>query len=417
MSDWGVIRKKRERTNVSIDILILILASTGLFGLTPFEAVTKGNGTFTIYMVALAVIYIRNVGFEIRLGVFPKLKPMWWILAGVLLSFVPAYLYYGQHLYYSVVVYRQFLGYLVYPVLLSIRPTKVELKRGLYAFAAIYFFMVLWVTFISPEWVPVPENTDFMEESDIVHRLPGDQFLVPALIFALNDLRYLKKKVRWALLSAFIFFDIFLIQSRTLLMSSVVVVVMAAIMDKNAGRRLATETLMAIFLVIFVVLANGFITGLINETTEQLTNMDYNRVKAFYYFISGENGLASYFWGNGFISGHVHPIMENLMKEGIFNCDLGLLGFWHQFGVIPAFVVLLFCIRGLSGLRSLVVRANAANILVGTLSISYFFDIQYSLWLCLFFYLFYSDEEYIEAKKVKEERDVKRSIRRYRSLV
>lgn len=417
MSDWGVIRRRQERVNVSVDILLLILVSTGLFGLTPFESFMDGNGAYGWYMLALAVVYIRNVGFEIRMGVLPKLKPMLWILLGALVSFVPAYLYYGQHLYHSVVVYRQFLGYLVYPILLSIRPTNVELKRALYVFAAIYFFMVLWVTFMSPDWVPVPENTDFMEEDDLVHRLPGDQFLVPALIFALNDLRYRKNKIRWGSMAGLIFLDIFLIQSRTLLMSSVIVIMMAAVLDKNASRRLVTETLMGIFIVAFFVLANGYIMGLIRETTEQLSNTDYNRVKAFYYFISGENGLASYFWGNGFISGHAHPIMENLMKEGIYNSDLGLIGFWHQFGIIPVITILVFCFRGLSRMHSLIVRANAANILVGTLSIAYFFNIQYSLWLCLFFYLFYTDDEYLQAKKDKEEKDVKRAVRRYRSLV
>ena len=96
--DLRYYQKGRPRINVSIDILILIIISISCFDFVPLAPIFAGNGTFTFYMLALAVIYIRNLGFQIRYGIFPKLKPMWWILAGILLSFVPAYLYYGQHL-------------------------------------------------------------------------------------------------------------------------------------------------------------------------------------------------------------------------------------------------------------------------------------------------------------------------------
>ena len=402
--------------NVSVDILALILISISLFDLKPFQPVFGGNGTYTFYMLALAVIYIRNLGFQIRFGIFPKLKPFWWILAGVLISFIPAYLYYGQHLYHSVVVYRQIAGYLVYPVLLSIQPTKVELKRALYMFSAIYLFAVIWTTLFHPDWALVYEDDEFMGEGDLVHRLAGDQFLVPALIFALDDFRYKKAKIRYAFLSMVVFLDIFLIQSRTILLASIVVVVMAAILDKKSRRRLAAEVIMLFFLIVFFILAYRFILGLYNETIEQLANPDYNRVKAFNYFMSGENGWPSFLWGNGFISGNVHPIMEILRMEGIYHSDLGLIGMWHQFGIIPVITILVYVFRGLSKYHSFVVRANAMNILMGALTISYFFNVRYTLWLCLFFYLFYTDADYVEAKKKQHEKEMKQLVQRYRSI-
>ena len=50
------------------------------------------------------------------------------------------------------------------------------------------------------------------------------------------------------------------------------------------------------------------------------------------------------------------------------------------------------------------------------MTISYFLTPRYSLWLCLYFYLFYSDTEYYEAKKQIEKRKMNQLIRRYRSL-
>ena len=414
--DLRYFRKGQPRINVTIDILILIIISIGFFDFIPFAPVFGGNGTFTLYMLALAVIYIRNLGFQIRYGIFPKLKPLWWILAGILISFIPAYLYYGQHLYHSLVVYRVFSAYLVYPVLLSIRPTDVEIKRALYSFSIIYFLALLWGTFVQPGWVVVSEGVEFIEQGDIVRRLPGDQFLIPALIYALNDFRDRKNKLKWGALSLFIFFVIFLIQSRTILVSALAVIVLVVLFDKKASRRLAAEVIMVFFFIVFIVVAFSFVSGLFEETMGQLSDPDYNRVKSFNYFVSGVNGWASYFWGNGFISGHVSAVVEQLQLEGIFHSDLGLLGFWHQFGIIPALTILVYVIRGLSKNHSYVVRANALNILMGALTISYFLTPRYSLWLCLYFYLFYSDAEYYQAKKRDERRKVKQLIRRYRSL-
>lgn len=410
-------KKGQPRINVTVDILILIIISIGFFDFTPFAPVFGGNGVFTFYMLALAVIYIRNLGFQVRYGIFPKLKPMWWILAGVLLSFIPAYIYYGQHLYHSLVVYRVFAAYLVYPVLLSIRPTDVEIKRALYVFTFIYLLALLWGTFVRPDWVVVSEGVEFIEQGDIVRRLPGDQFLIPALIYALNDFRNRKNKLKWGALSVFIFLVIFLIQSRTILMAALAVIVFVVLFDKKASRRLAAEVLMVFFFIVFIVVAFSFVSGLFEETMGQLSDPDYNRVKSFNYFVSGVNGWASYLWGNGFISGHVSSIVEQLQVEGIFHSDLGLLGFWHQFGIIPVLTILVYVFRGLSKNHSYVVRANALNILMGALTISYFLTPRYSLWLCLYFYLFYTDAEYYEARKREEKRKVKQLIRRYRSLV
>ena len=200
-------------------------------------------------------------------------------------------------------------------------------------------------------------------------------------------------------------------------MSALAVIVLVVLFDKKASRRLAAEVIMVFFFIVFIVAAFSFVSGLFEETMGQLSDPDYNRVKSFNYFVSGVNGWASYLWGNGFISGHVSSVVEQLQMEGIFHSDLGLMGFWHQFGIIPALTVLVYVFRGLFKNHSYVVRANALNILMGALTISYFLTPRYSLWLCLYFYMFYSDAEYYQAKKRDERRKANQLIRRYRSLV
>ena len=95
---------------------------------------------------------------------------------------------------------------------------------------------------------------------------------------------------------------------------------------------------------------------------------------------------------------------------------MGLLGFWYQFGAIPVLTILVYTIRGLSRKHSFLVRANALFILVSALTLSYFLIFQYSLWLCLFFYLNANDRQYEEAVKLENKRIRKRLLKRYRSL-
>ena len=134
------------------------------------------------------------------------------------------------------------------------------------------------------------------------------------------------------------------------------------------------------------------------------------------YFTSGENGFLSILLGNGFISGKVNPIMENLRLDGIYHSDLGLIGFWHQFGLIPVIVIVTLCVKSISSLHEFTVRANGLHILLCSLTISYFHDFGLSLWLCLFMFLYETDTEYVIAKRHQDEIRIQKIMKRYRSL-
>ena len=232
------------------------------------------------------------------------MTPVWWILIGVLISFIPAYRYYGQHLYYSVIVYRQFFGYFALFVLLSVNPTRRELKRALYAFSVIYLVVTLHVTFVNQDLVELQDNVDFIQKGDFVHMLSGIEYVVLAFIFALDDLLK-QRRTSWPYLvwSLFIFVIVFLPQNRTTIMASFVIVLVATLSSRSASRRLVSEVVMSFFAFAVLVVAGGYIMGLVTETVQQLSDPEYNRVKAFTYFTSVPNGWMSIFWGNGFISG------------------------------------------------------------------------------------------------------------------
>lgn len=408
---------RKDRFHVSIDILLMLLAAVNFFDLKPFGWLFEGEGGFFVYMVLLIVIYVRNMGFKVRYEAAGKMTPVWWVLLGALISFIPAYRYYGQHLYYSIIVYRAFFGYFALFVLLSVKPTRLELKRALYTFSVIYLVVTLYVSFVNQNLVEWQEKVDFIEKGDFVHMLSGIEYAVLAFIFALDDFRN-QRRVFWPHLiwSLFMFFIVFLPQNRTTILASFVIVLVATLSGRSASRRLVSEVLMGFFALAVLVVAGGYIMGLVTETVQQLSDPDYNRVKAFSYFTSLPNGWMSIFWGNGFISGYVHPIMSQLMQEGIYYADMGLLGFWFLFGIIPVGAILYYVFKGLSRKHSFLVRANAWFILVGSLTISFFLRFNYSLWLCIFLYLSANDPVYEWNVAVEKKKAEKKALRRYRSL-
>lgn len=409
--------RKAYRTHVVIDILLILLVVTRFFRLASMQFLFNGDGAFFTYILLLAAIYIHNMGFSIRYGIAKSMKPLMWMLIGVLISFIPAYRYYGQHLYYSLIVYRPFYAYAALPVLLSIRPTHKEFKRALYIFSVLYAICLFFSSFVNPELILFDEDAEFISEGDFVHMLDGCQFLPLAFIYALNDMRVMKISVKRVLIAVSLFALLFVIQNRTIIFASIVISLFSALSNKSPRQRLTMAVVITGLSVMAGVVIYQAFHALLEETINNLTDPEYNRVKAFKYFISGVNGKMSYIWGNGFISGYVNTIMESLRREGIFHSDLGFIGFWNQFGILAVGVQIYLAITGLSSLHSFVVRANALYILVGAMTISYFLQFGFSSWLCIFMYWYATDEKYKVAKSVSDAKKAQNSLRRFRSLL
>ena len=201
-----------------------------------------------------------------------------------------------------------------------------------------------------------------------------------------------------------------------MILGSLAVVVAAVLFNMPARTRIVAEMLMIFFLAVLFVIGWDKIINLINETLMQLQDEDYNRVKAFNYFTSLKNGPLSLFLGNGFISGNVSTYMEELRNEGIFNSDLGLIGLWHQFGLLFPLSVLYYELRGCSKYHSFHVRAMSVLMLSCSLTLAYYFNLGSIAWLCFFYYFAESDVAYFEALKARKQEIARQQIKKYRSV-
>ncbi len=385
---WGVVRKKRRIIDVWLCVLMIL--SVNFFELIPITGRLGVDGGFTLYLVTLFILFTFYRRKHIR-DYLPWLKPFWWFLAGIVLSFIPALLYYGQSFGRSILTNRHMLYFCAFPVFIAIRPTEREIRSALYSFSVIYLIIVLIVSFVNINLVPVPEYSSFLEnDGDYVFTVQGFRYVVLGLIMALDRLmaRFNSRNLFWVFLQ---FGIIFLIQNRTAILVAVVVAMFAVWDMKMSARKLL---MMAVILVagLFLVAMTASQWGLLyDETMTQLSDPDYNRIKAMGYMFARREGFIRYILGDGFISGYVNNILQRLGAEGIFHSDVGLFGMWHQYGLIPVITIIVACVKGLAARKSFISKSVAIYILLGAATLSYFGLAETLTLLAFFLYMYNTD--------------------------
>lgn len=383
---WGV--KEKKRRYIEVWLFFLMLFSVNFFGLLPITRVIGPNGAFTFCLLTLFFCFT----FKREVWISDNkdwLKPFWWFLFGVFLSIFPAQIYFGQSPIQSFFTYRRMFQFVAFPIFIAIRPSEREFRTALYAYSVVYLFFVLFVTFVSPDWVELAEHTELIEEGEFVHPLGGIRLLSLAFIFAFSRLikDYSVNKALWAL---FLFGILFLIQNRTSLIAVIVIAGYAVHSMKASARKLIIISIIGATILLMFVYTTGQWGYLYQKTVEQILNPEYNRNKALAYMFSQREWIR-YLLGDGFISANVSNLVPSLQERGIFFSDVGLAAMWNQFGVITVGTILVMTFKAFTRKKSFLVKSCAIYTLVGTLTMSYFAIGESLLWLSIYLYIYYSD--------------------------
>jgi len=383
---WGVQRKKRDY--IELWIFLLLLFSVNFFDLLPITRFIGPNGPFAFYLISLFLVFTFHRRAWIRDSIH-WLTPFWWFLFGIVLSYIPALLYYGQSFTQSFFTYRRFFEFTAFPILIALRPTERELRTALYAFSVVYLFFTLFVTFFAQSWVFLAPEASFIEEGDYVHILSGIRHVSLAFIFAFHRMikDSTRKNVAWAL---FLFAILFLVQNRTTLLAVMLMAVYVIYSMKMSARKLIIMAVIVVTFVLMAVYTSGQWGQLYQMTVSQVLNPEYNRNKALAYMFSSREPLR-YLLGDGFISVNVNPIITTLQESGIYHSDVGFVGLWHMFGILPVIVILVMTVKGLFRRKSFAVNAAAIYILTGALTLSFFAFGETLLWLSIYLYMYYVD--------------------------
>lgn len=387
--NWGVVKKKRRLIDVWLCVLMIL--SVNFFELIPITRVFGVDGGYTFYLITLFILFTFYRRKHIR-DYLSWMNPFWWFMIGILLSFIPALLYYGQSFGRSFLTNRHMLYFCAFPVFIAIRPSEREIRSALYAFSVIYLVIVLVVSFVNNNLIPVPEYSAFLEHdgSDYVLTVQGFRYVVLGLIMALDRLMYKfnSRNLFWML---FLFGVIFVIQNRTSIMVAIVVSLFA-VWDMKMGARKLMLISVIIAAALFMVVMTASQWGLLyDETMTQLSDPDYNRIKSMSYMFAHRDGFIRYILGDGFISGYVDSLLVRLGADGIYHSDVGLFGMWNQYGLIPVITIIVCCIKGLAAEKSFISKSVALYILLGAATLSYFGLSETLTLLAFFLYMYNTD--------------------------
>lgn len=378
--------KKEKHRLMGLWLFILLILSVEVFNL---EAVSVFLGPNSCFGYSLGMLFLLFT-FCITIPIWDLRKCMWpviWIMLGTVLSYIPANLYYGQLYTRSFLTNRHMFMIWMVPVLYAVRPTLRELRQAFYAFSIVYLVLAVMVTFIDPYLIPHNDMEPFIEEGDFIHILPGIRLLVFALILAMNECRK-QLSIRHLLWAFFLFGVVFIVQNRTSLLASIIIIYMGIRRSTHPKSRVVGTVIGLILAVLLVIYTATQWDYLIQQTIEELSDPEYNRNKAYNYMFA-ERDLVRYILGDGFISSYAHPLMPQLQEKGIFFSDVGMFGFWNQYGVVPTLALMILFIKGLAPRRGYVVNALSVFFLIGIPSLSYFGMYATLVPLSIYIYLYF----------------------------
>lgn len=323
-----------------------------------------------------------------------------WVMAGIFFSMIPAYLYYEQSFLQSIITYRFQYYLFAIPILFIIAPAKEEVIKAL-NILSILMFVVFVVKNLSPYLFILPET---VEESS-VWAVEGYSLIAIPFYYALQELKE-HFNLKSLLFAFFLLCFMYLMARRSMLFPMAILMVFTLLKIRSKYKPLLLFFL-ALVIGYGIYMTIGTWTSLIEETMTQLMDSEYNRNKAYNYFLfeASPNWVCVLF-GNGFLSAHTTSLMQDMMELGVHNSDLGFIGYWNQFGLIPVITMLYMYIKALLKVEyPYFLKLIAIHTLICGFTISYFAAVMHMLSFIFFYYLFVLYSKGTEPKKIKYSRN------------
>jgi len=318
-----------------------------------------------------------------------ELIPLLFIIAGIALSMIPAYLYHNQSIFQSIITYRVNFLFIAIPLLLKTNIRETHIVDALMTMTYIMIAVVIVREFVPALFVePEVEQAPSTEEE--IAYINGFTLPIFPLCYYLNTLRK-KMDTKCVISVAACYFFLFIMQNRSTLFPVTLLFAWQLVQLKSEYRWIIYVAFGAIAMIVGIYTLTTW-TDLWEQTIEELGDDDYNRNKAFLYFVyEASNNWLSSILGNGFLSANSSSTMADLMDDGIYNSDMGFIGYWNQYGLIPVFVFIYLCVYPFVKLKAAKhIQYLAFVIMTGCLSTSYFgnemqllfFAIYYILLIC-----------------------------------
>lgn len=334
-------------------------------------------------LMVIVSLYYQTVSHRPKLLTWHNSCPIAIIFASIAFSMVTVNIYYGQSFLTSLLTYKA--QYLMFGIimLLIMRPTERELIKSLKFYSILYTFFYILRLLIPSLFI---KSVQYTGENEVA--LAGYELLSIYFCYVAACYRN-KNNLKNCLIFLWLLVIIVLQQNRSIMLPTLLIslYVVWSMRSRYTGIIVMLFAVMAG--IVFISTIDTWIE-LYNQTINELGNPKYNRNLALEYFLhkASPNIICDIF-GNGFLSNHTSKLMAIMMDKGIYNTDMGFLGYWNQFGIIPIVVFLYMIIVSLKNKSYLLYeRFLAFEILLCSMTIMYFGQMEKISCFMVFYYLF-----------------------------
>ena len=331
--------------NKSIYLFICLLFAVNFWNLAVIMNILPPDVMLILsWLWILSGIYFFNESKRRKaLNNFRYNKTVYYILLGVLISMFSAYFFGKQSLLTTLLAQRTIYTFAFLPVLLFVQPTEKDITKAL-KWITIGTVIVWILVHFKANLVKLDKESveQFqMENNDLSSKLEfyvnGIYFVVLYAYFKITE--YISE-FSWKpfIETSLVLVFIILYQNRSMILGVAPIFIYSLFKFRSEYKAFILIAL-SVILVGVVALTSDIWLGLINNTQSNLNETDYNRWKAlYYYFREYSPNWFCYIFGNGFPSGGKSPL-GNLMwsnfTKGIYASDLGMIGMWVDYGLIP----------------------------------------------------------------------------------
>ncbi|MCM1520312.1 MAG: hypothetical protein NC098_05955 [Lachnoclostridium sp.] len=268
-------------------------------------------------------------------------------------------------------------------MLLIMRPTESELIKSLKLYAILYTVFYI-LRLVVPSLFT--KSVQYTGENDVA--LGGYELLSIYFCYAAVCYRQ-KNNLKNCLMFLWLLVIIVLQQNRSIMLPTLLIslYVVWSMKSRYAGLIVMLFAVMAGL--VFVSTIETWIE-LYEQTIDELGDPKYNRNLALeYFFHKASPNIICDIFGNGFLSNHTSKLMAIMMDKGVYNSDMGFIGYWNQFGIFPIIVFFYMIIISLKNKSYLLYeRFLAFEILLCSMTIMYFGNMGKISCFMVFYYLF-----------------------------
>jgi len=327
-------------------IFISLLLSVNCWNISFLYNILKDDGflVLTLLWVFSSFYFFNGKKKALSLYTFRYRKYQYGIFIGIFISTFSAFFYWQQSIITTLIAQRAIYEFVLLSALLYVEPTDKDIIKPL-KWISIGTIITWAISVFAPQYIYTTETSFLEMEKGEFSRLGlyinGSHLVVVYLYFLIQEYieSFSLKKFSYALLLVLFFV---LYGNRSLIIGIFLILMYSITKIKSSHKTLIIAFISLILIAGIFYSASYWITT-IERSQSDLTDSDYNRWKALdYYLFEYSPNLFCYIFGNGMPSGGNSTfgnLMWDNMENGIYSSDLGMIGMWSSYGIIPLLII------------------------------------------------------------------------------